>query len=161
MSSPELATLARAIHVLAIVLWIGGVAFVTLVVLPGIRRIRNPADRLAFFELVEGRFALQSRITTSLTGLSGVYMVEALDLWSRFLEMRFWWMHAMVAVWLLFTFVLFIAEPLFLHRWFRARAAIKPESTFAIVLAFHRILLVLSLVVVAGAAAGSHGWLLF
>jgi hypothetical protein len=33
-----------------------------------------------------------------------------------------WWMHAMIAVWLLFTVVLFVAEPLILHRWLLARA---------------------------------------
>jgi uncharacterized membrane protein len=161
VSASDLLILARVIHVLAVVLWIGGLAFVTLIALPSIRAFRDPADRIGFFEAVEGRFALQSRFTTLLVGISGFYMVEALDLWSRFLEARFWWMHAMVAIWLLFTIVLFVAEPLFLHHWFRARATRRPESTFAFVLTLHRVLLALSLVTVAGAVAGSHGWLPF
>ena len=32
-----------------------------------------------------------------------------------------WWMLAMVAVWLLFTLMQFVAEPLFLDRWLRSR----------------------------------------
>ncbi len=36
--------LARAIHVAAIVHWIGGVSFVTLMLLPGIRRLAAPED---------------------------------------------------------------------------------------------------------------------
>lgn len=159
MTSPDFAALARVVHVLAVVLWIGGVAFVTLVLLPSIRASRQAAKRLALFESLESRFALQSKITTALVGLTGLYMVESLGLWSRFLETRFWWMHAMVAIWLVFTVVLFVAEPLFLHRWFRARATREPESTFAIVLAIHRLLLALSIVTLAGALAGSHGWL--
>jgi hypothetical protein len=27
---------------------------------------------------------------------SGFYMVERLDLWDRFRDIEFWWMHAMV-----------------------------------------------------------------
>ena len=36
-------------------------------------------------------------------------------------------MHSMVGVWLLFSLLLFIAEPLFLHRWFLARAKAAPD----------------------------------
>jgi uncharacterized membrane protein len=44
---------ARAIHVVGVVLWIGGVAFVTTVLLPGVRRMRNPQERVSFFERIE------------------------------------------------------------------------------------------------------------
>jgi len=115
-------TLARALHVLAVVLWIGGVVFVTTVLLPAVRDLHAPAERVVFFETFERRFGHQARVTTVLTGVSGFYMVVRLDLWGRFLLVAYWWMSAMVAVWLLFTLVLFVAEPLFLHRWLRVRA---------------------------------------
>jgi hypothetical protein len=70
-------------------------------------------------------------------------------------------MHAMVLVWAIFTFVLFVAEPLVLHRWFHRRAAADPERTFALVRTGHWILLTLSLVTVAGAVLGAHGIVLF
>jgi hypothetical protein len=41
---------------------------------------------------------------------------------------RLWWMHVMVCVWLLFAFVLFIAEPFILHRRFRCLATEHPVS---------------------------------
>jgi uncharacterized membrane protein len=113
-------TLARAFHVLAVVLWIGGVAFVTTVLLPATRNLHAPAERVVFFETVERRFGRQARVTTVLAGLSGFYMVVRLDLWDRFLSVEYWWMHAMVAVWLLFTLMLFVVEPLFLDRWLPA-----------------------------------------
>ena len=92
-----------------------------------------------------------------LAGLSGIYMVVRLDIWYRFLSVSYWWMHAMVAVWLLFTLMLFLAEPLFLHRWLLTRASIRLESTFELVERLHRILLVLSLITLIGAVLGSHG----
>lgn len=154
-------TIARIIHVLAVVLWIGGVAFVTTVLLPAVRQLKAPRERVAFFEKVEQRFAWQARATTVLAGVSGLYMVEQLNLWSRFSSARFWWMHAMVAIWAVFTFMLFIAEPLFAHKYFVARAEKQPESTFRIVQIMHWLLLMASLITLTGALAGAHGASLF
>ena len=39
-------------------------------------------------------------------------MVQRLDLWDRFSSIKYWWMHAMLCVWLLFTLMLFVVEPL-------------------------------------------------
>jgi uncharacterized membrane protein len=149
--------LARALHVLAILIWIGGVAMVTSVVLPAARRMAKPEERIAFFETVERRFALEARIATVVAALSGFYMVYRMDLWDRFLDARFWWMHAMVAVWAIFTLVLFVLEPLVLHRWFTERAKRDPDGTFRLVQRLHWLLLTVSLITVAGATAGAHG----
>lgn len=153
--------IARALHVLAVVFWIGGVAFVTTVLLPAVRRLEAPEQRLALFDAIERRFAWQARITTALTGLTGMDMLIRLDLWDRFLSASYWWMDAMVLVWLLFTLMLFVAEPLILHRWLIARAKAEPEATFGLVERLHRLLLTLSVITVLGAVAGSHGLLLF
>jgi uncharacterized membrane protein len=149
---------ARVLHVLGVVLWIGGVAFVTMVLLPAVRRMREPAERVAFFESVETGFARQARATTLLTGLSGFYLIHKLGAWERFADAHYWWMHAMVLVWAVFTLMLFVLEPLWLHRWFRQRAQRDPEGTFTLIVRLHWILLGVSLVTIAGAAAGSHGW---
>jgi uncharacterized membrane protein len=150
---------ARALHVLSIVFWIGGVAFVTTVLLPEVRRAKAPADRLEFFEQIERRFAWQARGTVLLTGLSGVYMLIRLNLWPAFEMPGYWWMHAMVGVWLIFALMLFVAEPLFLHRWLRMRAKARPEETYQLVERLHRLLLALSAITVLGAVAGAHGWM--
>jgi uncharacterized membrane protein len=152
--------LARAVHVAAIVLWIGGVGLVTTVLLPAVRGFSSPSERVAFFEGVERRFAWQARVTTTVTGLSGLYMLDRLDLWARFAMPAFWWMHAMVGIWLLFSLMLFVAEPWFLHRWFLARAETAPESTFRLIERLHWVFLSASIITVLGAVAGSHGGLL-
>ena len=150
---------ARALHVIGVVLWIGGVAFVTTVLLPAVRRMKTPAERVAFFESVERRFAWQARGTTLLVGATGFYLVHAWNLWDRFGSASYWWMHAMVAIWTLFTVMLYIAEPFFLHRRILERAERAPDATFRRIERLHRVLLLLSLLTVFGAVAGSHGWL--
>lgn len=152
---------ARALHVLAVVFWIGGVAMVTTVLLPALRRHAAAADRVAFFERLETGFARQSRWTTALVGATGFYLVHALDLWHRFRELQYWWMTAMVAVWLLFTLMLFVLEPLVLHRWFAERGRHEPEKTLSLIERLHWLLLSASVITIAGAVAGSHGVQLF
>jgi hypothetical protein len=149
--------LARALHVVAVVHWIGGVAMVTTVILPAVAARAAPAERLALFEAVEGRFAAQARVSVTLAGLSGFWMTWALDLWDRYADPAFWWMHAMTALWAVFTVILFVAEPLFLHDWFRRRATADPEGTFRIVLRGHRVLLALAALTIGGAVYGVHG----
>jgi hypothetical protein len=56
-------TIARTIHVIAVVLWIGGVGFVTTVLLPVVRRMKSPAERLTFFDcLLPSPFFLHRRL---------------------------------------------------------------------------------------------------
>ena len=154
-------TIARALHVLAVVIWIGGVSMATTVALPAIRRGELGEDRLAAFEAIEHRFAWQARTAIVVVGLTGLYMVWRLDLWDRFRTAHFWWMHAMVCLWLLFAFILFLAEPLILHRRFRRWATARPDAAFAWLQRGHWLLLVLSAMTIVGAVAGSQGWSIF
>ena len=157
----EYFTLARVLHVLAVVLWIGGVAMVTTVIIPAVKRMKSKEDKIETFEKIEGRFAIQAKITTLITGITGFYMVYELNAWNRFFELRFWWFHTMVLVWVLFTLVLYVLEPLILHKLFKKYANENPEKTFEFIHKFHWVLLMLSLITIAGAVAGSHGWLFF
>ena len=108
-------TIARVIHVLAVVLWIGGVAMVTTVIIPAVKKLGSKEDRIKTFEKIEGRFALQAKITTLLTGVSGFYMM------------------------------------------FKEYVEENPSKTFSFLHKAHWVLLMLSLLTIAGAVAGSHG----
>jgi len=149
--------LARAVHVVSVILWIGGVSFVTLSLLPYARSELPPEDAIAAFEAIERRFAWQAKIYIGLAGVSGFWMVHAYDLWSRFADLTYWWMHAMVAVWTVFAFVVFIAEPLFLHTWFERAAERNAEGTLKLISRMHVVLLTVSLVTAFGAVYGVHG----
>lgn len=152
--------LARAIHVIGVVLWIGGVAMVTTILLPATRKLKSAEEQVAFFEKIEHGFAWQARFTTLLTGLTGFYMLAAMHAWERYGMAQFWWLYAMTAIWVIFTVMLFVLEPLVLHKWFQQKAAQNPERTFRIIQRMHWILFTLSLVTIFGAVGGAHGWLL-
>ena len=94
---------ARVLHVLAVVVWIGGLSIVTTALLPAIRRGELGADWLAAFRAIERRFVWQARIAILLVGATGLYMVEEADLWDRFSSLAYWWMHAMVGLWTIFA----------------------------------------------------------
>jgi uncharacterized membrane protein len=149
--------IALALHVLAIVLWIGGVALVTTVALPAARRCTDPAQGLAMFEAIERRFAPQARISVLVAGASGLYMLYRLNAWPWFASAGFWWLHAMVLVWLIFAALLYLLEPLILHRRFAARAHADPTGTLLRLQRFHMVLLALSVVTILGAVAGANG----
>lgn len=147
--------LVRAAHVLAVIVWIGGVAFVTTVLLPAVARDHPPERRLAAFLRIETRFAWQARLSVLTAGGSGLWMTWRLDAWSRFADPTFWWMHAMAAVWLAFSLMLFVLEPLVLHRLLDNSP--RPDLAFRRVVFLHWILLAASLLAVGGAVAGAHG----
>jgi len=147
---------AHAVHVVAIVHWIGGLLFVTLVILPSLLET-EASRRLALFDALERRFATQARVSTLLVGLSGFYMLHSYEHWGRLAEPRFWWLDAMIGLWAVFTIMLFVAEPLFLHSWFDARAQRDPDGAFRVALRVHRVLSVVAVVTVLGAVGGTHG----
>jgi len=122
---------ARALHILFVVISIGGVSMATTVALPAVRRGDLGANWLAAFQAIEHRFAWQARTAIIVVGLTGFYMTWRLDLWDRFRTAGFWWMHAMICTWLLFALVLFIAEPFLLHRHFYRWATARPDLAFA------------------------------
>jgi uncharacterized membrane protein len=150
-------TIALAVHIASVVLWIGGVAMVATVLLPAVRRFKSPVEQAQFFALIEGRFAAQARWTTALAGASGFYMVDQMGMWDRLRAFDLWWLDAMAALWLIFTIILFVAEPLFLDRWFQERAAVAPEATFALIQRLHWAFLALGLATITAAVLGSHG----
>jgi uncharacterized membrane protein len=151
-------TVARIVHVLSIVLWIGGVAFVTTVLIPAIRRTSEPRERLAAFVRFESAFSWQAKISVALAGASGLYMTWRLNAWARFADPHLWWMDAMVLLWAVFAAILFVAEPLVLHRRLnQAIASGDSAPLFDRMERFHRWMLLASLITVIGAVGGSHG----
>ena len=64
----------------------------------------------------------------------------------------------MTIVWTLFVFILFVAEPMFLHRLFAKHVRTNPAKSFVFVQALHLFMLILSLAAVGGAVAGNRDW---
>jgi uncharacterized membrane protein len=147
--------LARALHVLAIVHWIGGVAFITLVILPLAKRLNDPQ----LFARIEHRFSGQVKLSIPLAGASGLYMAAKLDLWDRFGQASYWWMTGMVTLWLIFMLMVFVIEPL-AHGRFERLMADKPDKAMTLLSRVHQVLLAAAALTVLGAVAGVQGWLI-
>jgi uncharacterized membrane protein len=112
--------------------WIGGLAVVTTIVLPHARGLPNAMDAVASFEAFERRFAFQARISILLVGLSGAYMLTKLDAWNRFQDASFWWLDLMVVVWMLFALMIYVLEPLAIHRLFHEFALRNKDRAFTV-----------------------------
>ena len=116
MEDSDYFILARALHVIGVVIWIGGVGFVTTVLIPALRKMTDTHNRLELFEQLEGKFGFQAKIVTLITGVSGYSMLDVMNAWNRYQYLQFWWLHLMTFIWVVFTIVLFVFEPLILHR---------------------------------------------
>ena len=149
--------LARAIHVLAVVHWIGGVGFVTLVVLPYALSRSSAQEGLALFDAVEQRFASQVRVSIPIAGAAGLWLTYRMDVWERFHDLHFWWMGAMLGLWLVFKTLVFIVEPLMKDR-FDELAARDPSVALHRLSRLHGILLAIAALTILGAVAGAHGF---
>jgi uncharacterized membrane protein len=158
METSDYFILARTLHVIGVVAWIGGVAFVTTIFIPSLKKVTDSENRLELFEQLEGKFAFQARFVTLITGASGYYMLDIMNVWERYQHIQFWWMHLMTFIWGIFTLVLFVLEPLFLHRWFKEKAINDSDNAFMWLHRMHKVLLSLSLLAIFGAVAGSHGF---
>ena len=157
----EAFTWARIFHILDVVVWIGGVAMVTMIVIPSVKSLKNKRDQVFWFEKIEGKFANVAKVTTLITGATGFFMLYELNAWNRYLDLKFWWIHAMTLVWIIFSLILFILEPLVLHKLFHKYAQEKPVKAFKVLHVAHWVLLGLSIITIIGAVAGSHGLYFF
>jgi uncharacterized membrane protein len=148
---------ARAVHILALVHWIGGVAVVTTIVLPHARTMPDALSALSVFEKFERRFASQARISILLVGLSGFYMLHKLQGWTWLLDPAHWWLRLMVVVWSIFALMVFVLEPLVGHRLFQNFVLRDKEQAFALAIRLHAVALAISTLAIAAGVLGAHG----
>lgn len=139
-----------ALHLLAVVWWIGGVAFVTAVALPSFNRLAD-GERVARIHEIERRFAWQARVAVLVAGGSGLWMLILTGGIARLHAPGSGWLQLMIGVWALFAFMLFVAEPLRLP----ARAGlIHRRAAFLLI---HAVLLALALLTVFCGVIGTRG----
>jgi uncharacterized membrane protein len=158
MSQLDDIELARALHVLFIMHWIGGVAFVTLVALPLARAREDGLAGWALFEAIEKRFSQQVRWSIPLAGATGLWMVWRLDLWTQFSDPTFWWLDAMALIWAVFMALVFVVEPI-VRTKLAAEATRDPRAVLRRLSRAHIVLLSAMVVTILGAVAGAHGGL--
>jgi uncharacterized membrane protein len=132
------------IHLLSIVLWIGGLAFVTIVMFPTIRGIEDPLAQIKVFLGVEKKFSALARIYVLIAGATGITLF--------FRKGGFVWFRSSSAIqdmliykfvlWIIFVVALFGAEKHLLKILVSQQAA--PEKAFRVLGIMHWVMLFLT-----------------
>jgi hypothetical protein len=149
--TPKWSIVGRAMHVLALVVWVGGVWLVITVPLSGMRQ-KPPEEWMREFHAIEQRFAPQARLAMLLVLLTGLYILYQDDLWKRFAYRHYWWMHFMVGVWLLA-----VVEQLIIRHTLYKRVTTPPHRMLMRILLMHSLILAFLLFAIFAAIGGSHG----
>lgn len=144
---------ARALHVLGVIWWVGGVAMVTATILPALRNAGlSEAERQRIFRTIRTRFVWQARASILIVGVTGAYLLDYLGGIARLrIVAAGWWIDLMLFTWGLFALLLFVLEPLGLMQ--RTGIAHKPRAFFLM----HVFLLVLALVTAGAGVMWAHG----
>jgi uncharacterized membrane protein len=148
--------LLTAIHVLAVVIWIGGVAFVTIIVFPMIMRMESSFEKMIFFQGIEHRFAKVAKISVVVVGFTGVWILKLTGEWKTLFSVGGIGPTLMVIVWTFYVLVLLFEARLF-KVLFRGEAQQNTSKVFFGLLIFHWVVLGLSLLAIGVGVWSGHG----
>ena len=141
--------IALIIHVLSVVVWIGGVAFVTMVTFPMILREEKSLEQVMMFQGVEHRFAKIAKLMVILAGLSGLYL-----LYEKGLSSGVW---IMIIVWTFYAALLFGLEKMIFKKIFsKPSDKLDTKKVFNILQGFHWVVLTLSALAIAAGIWTGH-----
>ena len=145
-----------AIHVVAVVIWIGGVAFVTMVIFPMILRMEGSLEKMLFFQGTEHRFAKIAKISVGVVGATGGWLLSLTGEWRILFTFAGIGPTLMLIIWIMYVLVLLFEARLF-KLIFRGEAQQDTSKVFARLAAFHWVVLGLSLLAVATGVWAGHG----
>ncbi len=143
-------TISLIIHVLSVVVWIGGVSFVTMVMFPIIQREQNSLEQVMMFQGVEHRFARIARLLVILAGISGLYLLHV-----KGFSFAAW---VMIFIWTLYASLLFFLEKMIFKKLFSTPSAkqLDTKQIFFRLQAFHYVILAFSFFAIAAGVWAGH-----
>lgn len=101
------------IHIMGVIIWIGGVTFVTTVVFPMMYRTEGSLEKALLFQRVEHRFAGIVRWVIAIVGLTGFWMLYLKYGFGILSEGRGIGILIMIFAWGLYTTVLLTERKIF------------------------------------------------
>lgn len=142
--------IALVIHVISVVIWIGGVAFVTMITFPMIQRAENSLEQVMMFQGVEHRFSKIAKVLVILTGLTGLSL-----LYEKGLSFGVW---VMIVLWTVYAALLFGLEKLIFKKLFSPQTdeQYDTKKVFTILQTFHWIVLLVSFFAIAAGIWTAH-----
>ncbi len=153
--------LMHIVHLLTVILWIGGLAFVTMIVLPMAIKTPDALQKVLLFQRVEHRFAKIARTYNLVTGASGIIMMVLMG-WHRLLFTRAGIpLTIMTLVWVFWFVMLFGLEPFIirkmLDRMAKGGAQMDIDSVFIRLNRMHYFMVGISLAAAVAGALTAHG----
>ncbi|HEB02422.1 MAG TPA: hypothetical protein ENI12_04235 [Nitrospirae bacterium] len=156
MDAVAMIPILAAIHVVSILMWIGGVGFVTVVVFPMLMRMDDTLEMVLMFHRLENRFAGHARVYLVIVGITGFMLLWLQGRFSGLFSMNNFGILVMMFAWFFYLFVLTFEKKIF------AKVFGKPEEmdgkkVFRFLTGFHWVVLGVSLLAVAAGVWQGHG----
>ena len=148
--------LLTAIHVVTIVLWIGGGSFVTIIVFPMLLRMEGSLEKVMFFQGVEHRFAKLAKIYVAIAGVTGFLILYLNNGYSLLFTREGIGLTLMLIAWVFYVLVLLFEKKIFL-KLFSQPEKLDTSQIFFRLSAFHWFVLGISLLAVAAGVWQGHG----
>ncbi len=144
------------VHVISVIIWIGGVAFVTTVIFPMMYRTEGSLEKALMFQSVEHRFAGMVRWLIVLVGVTGLWMLYAKYGFGILLTVRGLGILIMLFAWALYTTVLLFERKIF-GKIFANPEKINMDRALRMINGMHWFLLTISFIAVAAGVWFGHG----
>ncbi len=136
------------LHVLSVVIWIGGVAFVTAIVLPVLTRMEDSMAKVSFFIGFEKRFQLLAKILVVIVGATGIILFFHRGGFVSLNQEETLLLGYKFFIWLFYFALLFGAEKRLIATLISPKT--PPDRAFRRLSVFHWVVLILSLIAVVG-----------
>ncbi|QWR78421.1 hypothetical protein [Candidatus Magnetomonas plexicatena] len=149
--------LLTSVHVVSVLIWIGGVVFVTTIVFPIIVRMDDSMEKVMLFQGVEHRFAKIAKVCVLIAGFTGGLIVYLKDILHTLFHKDGLYLTMMLFLWVVFLTVLTFEKKLF-NIIFKGQAQHDTKKIFIRLTMFHWIVMTVSLIVVfIGVYQGHEG----
>lgn len=149
------------IHLLTVILWIGGLAFVTGIVLPMAIKTPDPLQKVLTFQRVEHRFAPIAKWYNIITGISGFVMVYLMGWHKLYFTKAGIPLTFMTGIWLFWFIMLVGLEPIVIRKMLEKMARegdkMDIDGIFRKVKKLHWFMVAISLAAAAAGALVAHG----
>jgi uncharacterized membrane protein len=142
-------TILLIIHVIGVIVWIGGVAFVTMVIFPMMYRTEGSLEKALLFQGVEHRFSGIVRWLIVIVGGTGFYLLSAKYGFSILSTQRGLGILIMLFAWTFYTVVILSEKKIF--------GKIDMDKALTMINAMHWVLLTVSFSAVAAGIWFAHG----
>jgi len=134
------------IHVLSVVIWIGGVSFVTAIVFPVLGRMEDSMAKVSFFMGFEKRFQFLAKILVIIVGVTGIILFFNRGGFGSLNNEEAFLLGYKFIVWLLYFALLFGAEKRLMATLVSPNTPV--EKAFKRLTLFHWVVLILSLLAI-------------